>query len=112
MAFLATIIASIVSSIVGCTQVLAVMLTHTTMDKTYKRLNFDNNTLALDLENTAILIVPLVPWNIAGLMPLTNLGVGYKSLFFAFYLVLVSLITLGAIYIKSKSTSKDLDVTA
>lgn len=111
-AFLATIIASIVSSIVGCTQVLAVMLTHITMDKTYKRLNFNNNTLALDLENTAIVIAPLVPWNIAGLVPLTNLGVGYTSVFFAFYLVLVPLITLGTVYIKSKTLNRDLDITA
>lgn len=43
----------IISSIVGCTQVLAVMLTHITIDKTYKRLNFDKSTRALDLKNTA-----------------------------------------------------------
>ncbi len=100
MLFFSTITTSIISAMVGCTQVLAVMLTNMTMEKTYERLGYDKSTLATHLENTAIVISPLIPWNVAVLVPLTNLEVSSKAILFAFYLMLLPLVNFIAIYLK------------
>ncbi|WP_346885593.1 Na+/H+ antiporter NhaC family protein [Clostridium sp. UBA4395] len=99
--FLTTIITSIISSMVGCTQVLAVMLTKMTMNDTYIRLGYDKEHLALDLENSAIVIAPLIPWNVAVLVPLTTLSVDARAILFSFYLILLPLISLMSTYLKS-----------
>jgi len=99
--FLTTIITSIISSMVGCTQVLAVMLTKMTMNDTYIRLGYDKERLALDLENSAIVIAPLIPWNVAVLVPLTTLSVDARAILFSFYLILLPLISLMSTYLKS-----------
>ncbi|MEG2289033.1 MAG: Na+/H+ antiporter NhaC family protein [Clostridium sp.] len=106
MLFLTTIITSIISAMVGCTQVLAVMLTNMTLGKTYERLGFDKTILALDLENTAIVIAPLIPWNVAVLVPLTTLGVDARAILFAFYLMFIPILNLIYIYIKSSKLNK------
>lgn len=104
--FLTTIITSIISSMVGCTQVLAVMLTKMTMENTYLRLGYDSDKLALDIENSAIVIAPLIPWNVAVLVPLTTLGVDARAILFSFYLILLPLINLIVIHFKDISISK------
>lgn len=106
--FLSTIITSIISAMVGCTQVLAVMLTDMTMGKTYERLGFNKKVLAIDLENTAIVIAALIPWNVAVLVPLTNLQVGSKAILFAFYLFALPLVNLISLYIKDLKINKTL----
>jgi len=57
--------------------------------------------LALDLENSAIVIAPLIPWNVAVLVPLTTLGVDARAILFSFYLILLPLISLMSTYLKS-----------
>lgn len=63
--FFTIIIVSIITSAFGCTQTLAVILTHMLVKKNYIKNNIDKNKLALDIENSAIIIAPLIPWNIA-----------------------------------------------
>jgi Na+:H+ antiporter, NhaC family len=104
--FLATVATSIVSAMVGCTQVLAVMLTKLTMKNTYEKNNVDKYNLATDLENTAIVIAPLIPWNVAVLVPLTNLEIGPKAILFSFYCILLPIINFIALYLKSKISIK------
>ena len=84
--FLTTVIVSIITAAFGCTQVMAVMLTHMLMKKVYDDSNISSEELALDLENTAIVIAPLIPWNIAVLVPLTTLDVGIGAIPYAVYL--------------------------
>ena len=84
--FLTTIIVSIITAAFGCTQVMAVMLTHMLMKKAYKENNVSSEGLAVDLENTAIVIAPLIPWNIACLVPLMTLEAGIGAIPFAVYL--------------------------
>ena len=67
-------ITSIFTAAVGCSQTFAVMLTHLLNKKAYEKNNLDNLSLAMDLENTAILIAALIPWNAALLTPMTILG--------------------------------------
>jgi NhaC family Na+:H+ antiporter len=84
--FLTTIIVSIVTAAFGCTQVMAVMLTHMLMKKAYEKNKSTAEEMAVDLENTAIVIAPLIPWNIAVLVPLTTLNVGIAAIPFAIFL--------------------------
>lgn len=90
--FAQTILVSIASSIIGCTQTLAVMLTHILTKENYERNNISKEEIAIDLENSAIMLAPMIPWNIAAFVPLTTMGVGPNALLFSFYLFLLPFI--------------------
>lgn len=98
--FVITIIVSTVSAVFGSTQALAIILTDQLVKKAYTNKGLSNAELAVDIENTAVLISPAIPWNIAGLVPATTLGAGTGFIPFAFYLFLVPLTNL--LYIKTK----------
>lgn len=100
--FLSTIFISIASAAFGCSQALAVILTQMLVKKNYEANLIKEESLAVDLENTAIVIAPLIPWNIAGLVPLTTLEVGSASILFAVYLYLIPLWNFA--YLKAKDT--------
>lgn len=99
--FLVTILLSIATAAFGCSQALAIILTHQLDKKLYENKGISDYDLAVDIENTAVVISPLVPWNIAGLVPAASLGVGAGFIPFAFYLFLIPLINL--MYYKLKS---------
>jgi len=54
------------------------------------------------LENTVVLLVGLIPWNIAMNVPLKTLDVGFMSGLFAFYLYFLPLWNLFVGIIKEK----------
>ena len=43
-----------------------------------------------------IVVAPLIPWSIAGGMPLTTVGAPTASIWFAFYLFLLPVFSFGA----------------
>lgn len=87
--FLYTVIISFFSAAFGCSQVIAVMLTHLLGKDMYKKNEISNEILALNIENTAIVIAPLIPWNIAVLAPLLLLEAPTLSIFYALYLYML-----------------------
>lgn len=89
--FLGTTIISILSATFGCTQTIAIILTHQLVKNKYEKERLNKYQLALDLENTAVVISPLIPWNIAGLVPATILSVHADFIPYAFYLYLLPL---------------------
>ena len=57
------------------------------MRKIYERLEVDNYEFATDISNTAILMSPLIPWNIANFVIANTLEVSpIKIVPYAFYL--------------------------
>lgn len=102
--FFTTIIVSITTSAFGCSQALAVILTHMLVKKNYEKNNIDKDKLALDIENSAIIIAPLIPWNIAVLVPLATLNAGTSSILYAFYLYLIPM--LNILYLKLNGIRK------
>ena len=68
------------------------MLTHILSKKNYRINNLSREELAIDLENSAIVIAPIIPWNIAALIPLTTMGIGPIGILFSFYLFLLPII--------------------
>ncbi|MDO5532974.1 Na+/H+ antiporter NhaC family protein [Sutterella sp.] len=61
---------SVVTSVVGCNQVIPTMLTR----ELCRDVEPDRQRMALALEDTAIVIAPLIPWSIACAVPLTSIG--------------------------------------
>lgn len=87
--FTAAIVSSFITAALGCTQTIAVLLTNQLIKDTYNKQNRDKQELAVDIENSAIVISPLVPWNIAVAVPIATLTASVGSLPFAFYLYLI-----------------------
>ena len=78
---------------VGCSQAIAVVMTHSIMRITYAQRGIQDEDVMLDFENSGILIAPLLPWNIAAYVPIVMIGTstaGYVP--FAFFLYLVPLL--------------------
>lgn len=89
---LATVLVSIVANIFGCTQTIAILLTQQIMQPHFPHhdsAKSSNEPLALALEDSAVVIAPLIPWNIAGLIPATVLTVGPGFIPYAIYLFLL-----------------------
>ena len=61
------------------------------LTKPYLETGGDRQELAIDIENSTIVIVGLVPWAIACSVPLTFFGVGYGALPWSMYLYLIPL---------------------
>lgn len=82
---------SVVMSAISCNQTLATMLTFQMCDSILP----DRKKLAIALEDTVIVIAPLIPWSIAGGMPLATVGAPTMSIWFAFYLFLLPIFSFG-----------------
>lgn len=83
--FGAMLLTSIIASAVACNQTLTIMLTHQICENTEP----NPQTLAIDLENTAVVIAPLIPWSIAGAVPLASAGAPLSSILSAYFLYLL-----------------------
>ncbi len=83
----ATLIAAIFTCMIACNQSLATLLTEQLCRELYTR----RSDMALDLEDTVIVIAPLIPWSIAGAVPLASIGAPESSILFAVYLYLLPL---------------------
>ena len=85
--YFAVLVTSILTSVMACNQTLAIMLTDQLCSSTEPdKLRFANN-----LEDSAVLIAPLVPWSIACAVPLTAAGAPGYSVLFAVFLYLLPL---------------------
>ncbi|ERT45578.1 Na+/H+ antiporter family protein [Fusobacterium sp. CM21] len=79
-------ISAIISGAIACNQSLGTILTNELCGELVEK-----QKIAIILENTVILLVGLIPWNIAMGVPLKTIGVGFMSGFFAFYLYFLPL---------------------
>jgi NhaC family Na+:H+ antiporter len=98
--FVATTISGLITASLGCTQALAILLTNQLIKDAYKKQNRDKYELAVDIENSAVIISPLIPWNIAGAVPAAALTATIGFLPFAFYLYLIPICNLIAKMLK------------
>lgn len=90
-----TALISVFAAAFGGNQSIAIVLTNQVMKGIYDKLSVDKYQLAVDIENTAVVISPLIPWNISGLIPATTLNVGNAVyLPYAFYLYLIPLVNI------------------
>ncbi len=85
--FFAMLTTSALAGMVACNQSLTILLVH----QLCRELHEDPSDMALDLEDTAVVVAPLVPWSIAGAVPLSAVGAPGVSVLLACYLYLLPL---------------------
>lgn len=79
-------LSSIISGAIACNQSLGTILTNELCGELVEK-----QKMAIILENTIILLVGLIPWNIAMGVPLKTIGIGVMSGIYAFYLYFLPL---------------------
>lgn len=82
------IVAAIITSMISCNQTLAIMLTYQLCKKVEPR----PEVLAIHIENSAVVISPLIPWSIAGAVVLTPIAAPIESILAAWYLYLIPML--------------------
>ena len=90
-------LSSIISGAIACNQSLGIILTYELCEELE-----DKQNMAIILENTIVLLVGLIPWNIAMAVPLKTIDIGLMSGLFAFYLYFLPLWNLFLGIIKEK----------
>lgn len=95
--FIMMLILGFMTSVVFCSQTIAIMLCSDLMTKPYLQTGGNRRELAIDIENATVLLSVIIPWNIACTVPLEMMGVGVKTLVYS-YLVFI----LPVIYIFTK----------
>lgn len=79
--------AGLFSSLIACNQTFAIILTH----QFCSRFGLSREKFALALEDSAVILSPLVPWSIACAVVLDATGSQAGAVLFAFYLYLIPL---------------------
>ena len=97
-----TLCTGIVSSMIACNQTLAIMLTH----QLCKDLVPEKEKFAIYLEDTAVVVAPLIPWSIAGAVPLASVGAPTASMLAACFLYLLPAWRLLCSLISAERTGK------
>lgn len=86
--FLITLSLGLVIAAIGCSQTIAFILTLEILRDTYK--DYENEYLAMEFSDSAIVTSALVPWCIASLVPTAVLNISnYKFIPYAIFLYIV-----------------------
>lgn len=80
-------LSALISCGISCNQSLGTLLTCQLCEDLYD----NKEDLALALEDTVIVICALIPWGVAGAVPLATLGAPLTSMTVSFYLWLIPL---------------------
>lgn len=89
--YVMTLIVGTASSVIFCNQTIATLMCNDLMTNPYLDTGGSRQELAMDMENTLIVVVGLIPWAIACSVPLTFFNVGIGALPWACYLYLMPL---------------------
>lgn len=81
----AILVTSFLTGAVACNQTLTIMLTYQLCQKVQP----DEKRMAIPLENTAVVVAPLIPWSIACCVPLASVNAPVESVLFAAFLYLL-----------------------
>ncbi len=85
--YAASLTTAVLTCLIACNQTLTILLTEQLCRDEYAA----KEDLALDLEDSAIVVAPLIPWSIAGAVPLASAGAPTSAILTAFYLFLLPL---------------------
>lgn len=95
-AYGATLLTSIVTAALACNQTLTIMLAnqlcgelYTERDSHEERRGGAAGSRAIDLEDSAVVVSPLIPWSIAGAVPLATIGAPASAIAAATFLYLL-----------------------
>lgn len=100
--FGAVFLVSVVTSMISCNQTLATILSH----QLCRDIEPDQKEMALYLEDTVVVMAPLVPWSIAGVVPLTTVGAPSASVLFACYLYILPIWQFAVHLIRGRASDR------
>ncbi len=89
--FPAAVVTCVAAGMVLCNQSIVVMMGEPLLRDAYERRGASKEELAVDLENSGIVLAAMIPWNIAGSIPLHMLGADARAIP---YMVLLYMIPL------------------
>lgn len=95
--FGALAVTAVGTCLISCNQTLAILLSHSLCKE-----DWATEELAVALENTTVVLAPLVPWSIAGAVPLAAIGAPVAALGAAWYLYLIPLWNWGVAVVKAR----------
>ncbi len=102
--YLYTIFVAIITAAASSSQSTSILLTSQIMKDIYQKSGFSNEELALDIENSCVILSPLIPWNIAIAVPALMLDISaYKIIPYSLYLYILPL-TVIVLKLKNKYT--------
>ena len=84
--YLSSIITALFTASLGCTQTLAIIMNTHLLSKPYEDSGKTREELALDIEDSVVVLAVLIPWNVAGAIPLKMLDAPLQSLLFAYFM--------------------------
>ena len=106
--FGSTMLTALATGAIACNQVLSIMLVHQLCKDTIP----DEYEMALTMENTSVIMAPLIPWSIASGVPLAAIGAPDGSILFAGYLYILPLWCFGVSLYKRRKQRKQLKPNA
>lgn len=86
--FMVMIFLSIVTSAIFCNQTIATLMCCDLLERPYEDGGGNREELAIDMENSVILIACIIPWCIGCSVPLSFFGAGYSSMIYAVFMYL------------------------
>ncbi len=96
---------AVLAGMVACNQTLTIMLT----DQLTRGVELDKSRFAIALEDSAVVVAPLVPWSIAGAVPLATIDAPTSSIVFACFLYLLPLCELARLVkLRAEGTRRSL----
>lgn len=87
--FATMVITSLVTNGIFCNQTIASIMCSDLMTPFYETQEGEKTELAIDIENSAIVLAGLVPWTVACTVPLGMLGVGFEALPYSVLLYMI-----------------------
>ena len=96
---------SIVSAIFMCNQVISIIVPSGVLLKRYEELRIDKKVFARLLSDSGVMISPIIPWNVAALIPASVMGVEVLSyLPYAFLAYMMPIIaTVNVLFFQNQS---------
>lgn len=89
--FSAAVAVSLLSAGVFCNQMIVIVLGEQLLSDAYQKQGAVRQELAIDIENSGIVLAPVIPWNIAGSIPLSMMGVNAAAIPYAVLLYMIPL---------------------
>ena len=85
--YAAMLLTALLAGLLACNQTLTIILTH----QLCAPLQQSKEQFAINLENSAVVVAPLIPWSIAGATPLSAVGAPLTGMALACFLYILPL---------------------
>jgi NhaC family Na+:H+ antiporter len=70
-----TIMLSTITAILGCNQIVSIIIPSQFLLSSYKRFNISKLVLARAISDSGIMVSPIIPWNVCAIVPAAIMGV-------------------------------------